>query len=169
MTTNTLFRPSATVSRIDLMESRLHRRCRCRGGPPPWLTPPSGWLTPLAGRPPPWLADPPLRVGWLGRSAFTLTLEAYLFFSTTCVGVRGVCNTQLQSPSQVETRGMTVFVFVVKWTECSVRKNSGSGATIPGAWYSVPRVRLGELSCCNRLQEAQQNPQCTVDFLPSVD
>ena len=30
----TVFRPSATVSRIGLMESRLHH-CHCRGGPPP--------------------------------------------------------------------------------------------------------------------------------------
>ncbi len=39
------FRPSVAVSRIGLMESRLHR---CHGGPPP----------PLAGKPP--------RDGWLG-------------------------------------------------------------------------------------------------------
>ena len=30
-----VFRPSATVSRIGLMESRLRRRCRWCGGPPP--------------------------------------------------------------------------------------------------------------------------------------
>ncbi len=53
-----LFRPSATVSRIGLMESCL-RHCHCRGGPP------------LAGYPL-LLADPP-RGGWLGRSAFALT------------------------------------------------------------------------------------------------
>ncbi len=61
-----LFRPSATVSRIGLMVSRLCRRWHCRGGPPPppkvacndagslmesclsWHggTPPPGWLTP---------------------------------------------------------------------------------------------------------------------------
>ena len=50
-----VFRPSATVSRIGLMESRLH--C-CRGGPP--LPPLVGWLTPP-------------RDGWLGRWAFALT------------------------------------------------------------------------------------------------
>ncbi len=81
-----VFRPSATVSRISLMES-----CTCHRGEPP----------PLAGCPPPklhvmkwaalwscvcvvivedppwlvdqpWLADPP-RDGWLGRSTFALT------------------------------------------------------------------------------------------------
>ncbi len=52
-----VFRPSATVSRIGLMESRL---CRCRGGPPSQLADPPGWL-------------PPPRDGWLGRSAFALT------------------------------------------------------------------------------------------------
>ncbi len=31
----TLFRPSATVSRIGLMESRVRCRHHCRGGPPP--------------------------------------------------------------------------------------------------------------------------------------
>ncbi len=43
-----VFRPSATVSRIGLMESRLHRRCPwCgRGTPHPWLADP------------PWLATP---------------------------------------------------------------------------------------------------------------
>ncbi len=60
------FRPSATVSRIGLMESRLRRRCPCHGGPPlppkvardevgslmesclssSWRTPPPGWLPP---------------------------------------------------------------------------------------------------------------------------
>ncbi len=49
-----LFRPSATVSRMGLMVSRL---CHCCGGPPP---PPPGWLTPP-------------RDGWLGRSASALT------------------------------------------------------------------------------------------------
>ncbi len=54
-----LIRPSATVSRISLLESHLHPRCH--GRPPP-----------LAGWPPPqladpyWLADPPQRDGWLG-------------------------------------------------------------------------------------------------------
>ncbi len=44
------FRPSATISRNGLMESRVRCRRRC-GGPPP------GYLTP-----PPWLADPPPRL-----------------------------------------------------------------------------------------------------------
>ena len=51
-----LFRLSATVSRIGLMESR-----HCRGGP-------------LAGYPPP-------RDGWLGRSAFALTKRTCFVFS----------------------------------------------------------------------------------------
>ncbi len=38
-----VFRPSATVSRIDLMESRLRH---CRGGPIPLLPDPPGWLMP---------------------------------------------------------------------------------------------------------------------------
>ncbi len=38
------FRPSATVSRIGLLESRVRRRCR-GGLPPPWLTS-LGWLPP---------------------------------------------------------------------------------------------------------------------------
>ncbi len=54
-----LFRPSATVSRIGLMESCLRRHCRWCGGPP------------LAGYPP-----PPCD-GWLGRSAFTLSVLVY--------------------------------------------------------------------------------------------
>ncbi len=56
-----LFRPSATVSRIGLMESCT---CRCRwcGGPPPLAS----W--------------PPSRDGWLGRSAFALTKR-------TCFGI----------------------------------------------------------------------------------
>ncbi len=82
--------------RIGLMESRVHHRRRCRGGPPHWLTPP-GWQPPpkvahddagclmesclsCCHGGPPWLADPPtppppppLRDGWLGRSASTLT------------------------------------------------------------------------------------------------
>ncbi len=62
-----VFRPSATVSRMGLMESCT---CHCRGGPPP--TP---WLTPL-----PWLANPP-RDGWLGRSAFALTKRICLFYA----------------------------------------------------------------------------------------
>ncbi len=40
------FRPSVTVSRIGLMESRLRH---CYGGPPP---------------PPPWLAAPHVMDGW---------------------------------------------------------------------------------------------------------
>ncbi len=52
-----VFRPSATVSRIGLVESRLHHCCWC-GGPPP----PPSWLAPWLADPPPWLADPP---GWL--------------------------------------------------------------------------------------------------------
>ncbi len=35
-----LFRPSATVSRIGLVESRLRRRCHWCGGPP-WLADPT--------------------------------------------------------------------------------------------------------------------------------
>ena len=60
------FRPSATVSRIGLMES-----CTCRrGGPAP---PATDW-------PPPHKADPPWeRDGWLGRSAFTLTKHTRWF------------------------------------------------------------------------------------------
>ncbi len=45
-----VFRPSSTVSRIGLMESRLRRRCR-------------------GCAPPPWLATPSPRDGRLGRSA----------------------------------------------------------------------------------------------------
>ncbi len=61
------FRPSTTVSRIGLMESRLRRPCR--GGPPP-----PGWL------------PPPPSDGWLGRSAFVLTKRTcYLFFLCACV------------------------------------------------------------------------------------
>ena len=53
------FRPSATASRIDQMESYVSSLS--------WRDPP-----PLAGWPP--LADyPPSRDGWLGRSAFALT------------------------------------------------------------------------------------------------
>ncbi len=48
------FRPSATVSRIGLMESRVHHH-RCHGGPPP------GWLTPPTTTPPDGVA------GWGGR------------------------------------------------------------------------------------------------------
>ncbi len=60
------FRPSATVSRNGLMVSRVRRRCR--GGPPP-------------PRHPPWLdTRPPLRDGWLRRSASTLTKRTCLFF-----------------------------------------------------------------------------------------
>ncbi len=55
-----LFRLCATVSRIGLLESRLRRRCRWCGGPPP----------------PDWL--PPSRDGWLGRSAFALTKRTCL-------------------------------------------------------------------------------------------
>ena len=44
---SSVFRPSATSCRIGLMESRLRRCHRCRGGPPP----------PLADAP--WLATPP--------------------------------------------------------------------------------------------------------------
>ncbi len=59
-----VFRPSATVSRNGLMESRVHRRRR-RGGPPPPARPPPGWT-------------PPLRDGWLRRSASTLTKRLVL-------------------------------------------------------------------------------------------
>ena len=76
-----LFRPSATASRIGLMESRV--RCHCCCGGPPWLA-----------DPPAWLATPP-RDGWLGRSAFALTkrtcfqcarvsVEDEGFFYVTC-------------------------------------------------------------------------------------
>ncbi len=44
------FRPSATVSRIGLLESCLHCRCHWCGGPPP--PPPAGWLTPPGWLPP---------------------------------------------------------------------------------------------------------------------
>ncbi len=69
-----VFRPSATVSRIGLMESRMCR-CHWHGGPPPLLATPSpkvahddaGCLMESClswcGDPPPWLADTP--PGWL--------------------------------------------------------------------------------------------------------
>ncbi len=45
-----VFRPSATVSRIGLMESCTYH-CHCRGGPPPLLAdPPPGWQTPATWR-----------------------------------------------------------------------------------------------------------------------
>ncbi len=55
-----IFRPSATVSRIGLMESCMC--CRCRGGPPP---PCLAWE----------------RDAWLGHSAFTLTKRTCLGFT----------------------------------------------------------------------------------------
>ena len=67
----TIFRPSATVSRIGLMESRLRRRCRCHGCGPPH--------TPLAGCPPSLASYPPCD-GWLGRSASVLTKRTCVFF-----------------------------------------------------------------------------------------
>ncbi len=63
-----LFKPSATVSRIDLMESCTAFWCHVRvvvviglEEPPPWLADPPGWLTP-PGWLPPYVMD-----GWGAR------------------------------------------------------------------------------------------------------
>ena len=94
------FRPSATLCRIGLMESRLHHHC-CHGGPPPywlatppqscmwwcgqpygvmselvWRTPPLAGWPPLASWPPPYVMDGygarPLR--WLSVLVWGMSL-----------------------------------------------------------------------------------------------
>ncbi len=69
--TKPIFRPSATYSRIGLMECHACVVIIVMEDPsPPWL----------ADTPPPsWLATPP-RDGWLGRSASALTKRTCFFF-----------------------------------------------------------------------------------------
>ncbi len=73
-----VFRPSATVSRIGLMESRVHRHHHCRGGPPPLADTP-----PLAGWPPHvmdgWGARP---LRWLSGVLVLFCLFLLLFEQT---------------------------------------------------------------------------------------
>ncbi len=82
-----VFRPSATVSRIGLMESRLRRHCHCRccwcGGPPPhvmdgWGARPLRWLSVLVHG----VRGSPSRIG-LHWNVFTKTVKTRVVFVGT--------------------------------------------------------------------------------------